>query len=214
MKAFSLRENRAMNSTPGAPAQARHDKHDTKGTLQLPAQLTLQRINALDRDAFSAALAQVFEGPPEIVAEAWERRPFTDREALYRALVGVMEAMPAERQVALLRAHPDLVGRAALAGTLSRDSTAEQAAAGLNRLSPEDVATFNRLNAAYRTKFGFPFIVCARENTKATILAGFEERLPHDRDDEIRIALGEVAKICRLRLASLVRDGGEKRDET
>ena len=179
----------------------------------MPAQLTLQRINALDREAFTEALAQLFEGPPEIVAEAWERRPFADREALYRALVGVMETMTVERQVALLRAHPDLVGRAALAGTLSRDSTAEQAAAGLNRLSPEDVAAFNRLNAAYRTKFGFPFIVCARENTKATILAGFEDRLPHDRDDEIRIALGEVAKICRLRLESLVRDG-ETTDET
>lgn len=173
----------------------------------MPDRLTLPRINALDQDAFTATLAPLFEGPPWIVTEAWERRPFTDREALYNALVDVMWAAPVERQVALLRAHPDLVGRAALAGTLSRDSTAEQAAAGLNRLAPEEIAAFTRLNAEYHAKFGFPFVVCARENTKATILAGFASRLPHSRDEEIRIALGEVAKICRLRLDALVRDG-------
>lgn len=168
--------------------------------------LTLSRLNALDRDAFREALRSLFEGPPWIVSEAWGRRPFADREALYRGLIEVMRAAPVERQVELLRAHPDLVGRAALAGTLSRDSTAEQAAAGLNRLSQEEIATFTRLNDEYQAKFGFPFVVCARENTKATILAGFAERLPHSRDDEIRIALGEVAKICRLRLDALVRD--------
>ena len=169
-----------------------------------PQTMTLQHVNALDRDAFTATLAPHFEGPPEFVSAAWARRPFADREALYRTLVDIMNGAPVERQVALLRAHPDLVGRAALAGTLSRDSTAEQAAAGLNRLSPEEIATFNRLNGEYRAKFGFPFIVCARENTKATVLDGFAERLPHARDDEIRIALGEVAKICRLRLEALV----------
>lgn len=168
--------------------------------------LTLQQINALDRDAFAEALGSLFEGPPWIVTEAWARRPFADREALYRTLVDVMRTAPRQRQVALLRAHPDLVGRAALAGTLSRDSTAEQAAAGLNRLSPEDITAFQRLNGEYRTKFDFPFIVCARENTKETILAGFGARLPHSRDEEIGIALGEVAKICRLRLDALVRD--------
>ncbi len=167
-------------------------------------QVTLPRINALDREAFVAALGSLFEGPPWIVAEAWQRRPFADREALYRALVDVMWAAPEGRQVALLRAHPDLVGRAALAGTLSRDSTAEQAAAGLDRLSPDDIAAFTRLNGEYRARFGFPFIVCAREHTAATILAGFAARLPHTRADEVRIALGEVAKICRLRLEALV----------
>lgn len=173
----------------------------------MPEQWTLSQVNELDHEAFTAALAPLFEGPPWIVAEAWARRPFADREALYRALVRVMEAAPVERQVALLRAHPDLVGRAALAGTLSRDSTAEQAAAGLNRLSAAEISDFTRLNGEYRAKFGFPFIVCARENTKATILEGFTERLPHTRDEEIRIALGEVAKICRLRLDGLLQDG-------
>lgn len=168
--------------------------------------LTLQQLNALDRDAFTTALGSLFEGPPWIVAEARARRPFADREALYRALVDVMRTAPEQRQVALLRAHPDLVGRAALAGTLSRDSMAEQAAAGLNRLSPDDIAAFQRLNGEYQSKFGFPFIVCARENTKETILAGFGARLPHSRDEEINIALGEVAKICHLRLDGLITD--------
>jgi len=117
-----------------------------------------------------------------------------------------MWAAPEERQLALLRAHPDLVGMAALAGTLSHPSSEEQAAAGLNQLSADDIAAFARNNAAYRALFGFPFIVCARENTKETILAGFAARLPNSRQQEIATALGEVAKIAALRLPGLVAD--------
>jgi OHCU decarboxylase len=115
-----------------------------------------------------------------------------------------MYAASEEQKVALIRAHPDLVGRAALEGTLSRESTGEQAAAGLNRLSPEEVNTFNRLNNQYREKFEFPFVICARENKKASILAGFDTRITHTRPQEIEIALGEVAKICAFRLADLM----------
>jgi OHCU decarboxylase len=105
-----------------------------------------------------------------------------------------------ERQLALIRAHPDLVGRAALAGTLTPESTGEQAAAGLDRLAPEEIAAFNRLNAAYRERFGFPFVICARENKKASIMAGFEARLANTRAPEISAALGEIAKIAYWRL--------------
>ncbi len=168
------------------------------------APLTLATLNALDRDAFVAALAGLFEGPPWMVEQAWARRPFATRAALYEALCDVMRAAPAERQVALLQAHPDLVGRAALAGTLSPASAGEQAAAGLYALTPDEIATFQRLNQAYRARFGFPFVICARANKKASILAGFERRLGNTREQEVATALVEVEQICALRLADLV----------
>ena len=166
--------------------------------------LTLATLNALDHDAFVRALAGLFEGPPWMVEQAWEHRPFATRAGLYQALCAVMRAAPEARQVALLQAHPDLVGRAALAGTLSPASAGEQAAAGLDALTPDEIATFQRLNHAYRERFGFPFVICARANKKASILAGFEQRLGNTRAEEIATALGEVEQICALRLADLV----------
>ncbi len=166
-------------------------------------QAMLQEINALDQDDFVKKLSVLFEGPPRIVVQAWHARPFTSLEHLHQALCAVMYNAPVEQQVELLQAHPDLVGRAALAGTLPPASTSEQAAAGLDRLSPEEVVTFSRLNQAYRDRFDFPFIICARENKKDSILAGFDARLQNSREQEIEIALGEVAKICYLRLSDL-----------
>jgi OHCU decarboxylase len=170
--------------------------------------ITLARLNALDRASFTRALGSVFEGPPWMVEQAWDARPFVSVAALYRAVCDVMYAAPVERQVALLRAHPDLVGRAALAGTLSRESTAEQAAAGLDRLTPDEIATFQRSNAAYQERFDFPFVICARENKKESILAGFAARLGNTREQELATGLGEVAKIASLRLRDLVADDG------
>ena len=166
--------------------------------------ITIIQLNALDQAAFVAALSGLFEGPPWIVEQAWTDRPFASQDDLYTALCNVLYGAAAEQQVALLRAHPDLVGRAALAGTLSPASTAEQAAAGLDRLSPDEIAAFTRLNAEYQARFGFPFVICARENKKDSILAGFAARLTNDREQEILVALGEVAKICRLRLLDTV----------
>jgi OHCU decarboxylase len=168
--------------------------------------ISLDELNALDRDAFVAALGHLFEGPPRIVHEAWVAQPFGSLDQLHEALCAVMYAAPQEQQIALLRAHPDLVGRAALAGMLSLASTHEQATAGLDRLTPGEIASFNQLNAAYQARFGFPFVICARENKKESILAGFTARLRNSREQEIAIALGEVAKICRLRLRDTVRE--------
>lgn len=170
----------------------------------MPKPITLQEINALDQESFVLALGSLFEGPPWIVAQTWHKQPFTSLTNLYQALCNVMYAASIEQQVALIQAHPDLVGRAALAGTLSSASTQEQAAAGLSRLSPEEIATFTQLNQAYHDRFGFPFVICARENKKESILAGFSTRLHHSRQQEIETALGEVAKICWLRLLDTV----------
>jgi 2-oxo-4-hydroxy-4-carboxy-5-ureidoimidazoline decarboxylase len=165
---------------------------------------TLREINALDHEVFVAQLGGLFEGSPWIAALAWHARPFESREALLAALCQVMYEAPEERQIDLIRAHPDLVGRAALAGTLTTESTREQAAAGLDRLSPDEIATFNRLNQAYRERFDFPFVICARENKKESILRGFEARLGNTRAEEIMTALAEIAKIARLRLIDAV----------
>lgn len=167
-------------------------------------QLALPEINTFDQARFTAELASLFEGLPWIVNEAWHARPFITLERLHQALCNVMYNAPIEQQEALLFAHPDLVGCAALAGTLSPASTNEQASAGLDSLSPEEIATFTRLNQAYHERFGFPFIICVRENKKESILAGFNARLHHSRSQEIEMALGEVAKICAFRLRDLV----------
>jgi OHCU decarboxylase len=169
------------------------------------SQFTLREINTLDRDGFVAALGGLFEGPPWIVAAAWDARPFASREQLHQVLCAVMRAAPVERQVALIQAHPDLVGRAALAGRLGAASTGEQAAAGLDRLAPEEIAQFSALNQTYHERFGFPFVICARENKKESILAGFPARIQNSLEEEIRTALDEIAKICGLRLQDTVR---------
>jgi OHCU decarboxylase len=167
--------------------------------------LTLTQVNTLDQSAFTTALERLFEGPPWIVTETWAARPFHTVDELFRALCQVMYAAPLEHKVALIRAHPDLVGHAALTGTLGPASATEQAAAGLNDLTPDEIATFARLNAAYQQRFGFPFVICARENKKDSILVGITARMHNTREQEIAIALDEVAKICRLRLLDTIQ---------
>lgn len=179
----------------------------TRGQVIVAAPLTLQEVNALDREQFVEALGPIFEGPPWIVEQTWQARPFRSVEHLHSAMCDVIYQAPLEQQVALIQAHPDLVGRAALAGTLTPASQSEQASVGLDRLAPGEIATFTRLNSAYRQRFGFPFVICARQNKKESILAGFETRLGHSREQEIAAALGEIAKIARLRLHDSVRSG-------
>jgi len=170
--------------------------------------LTIAEINRMDRGTFVERLGGLFEGEPWMVALAWAARPFADRGELERALVDAVQGAPEERRVALLRAHPDLVGRAALAGTLTPESTGEQVAAGLDpdRLDAAEIARFTALNRAYRERFDFPFVICAREHRKAQILAGFEARLRNSREQEIATATAEVERICHYRLRDLVEE--------
>lgn len=164
----------------------------------------LATLNTLDRQAFIATLGHLFEQSPWIAADVWQARPFADRDALLRALLAVVQAASLEQQLALIKAHPDLAGKAAVAGTLTAASTHEQASAGLDRLTAEEFARFTALNSAYRERFGFPFIICVREHTRTSILQAFEERLTHERGQETRIALEEIARIARLRLDDTV----------
>ncbi len=168
------------------------------------ARFTPAQINAFSREEFVRLIGPVFEASPWIAEATWPQRPFADLNQLHQALCRTVTDAGTERQVQLINAHPDLVGRTALHGMLTPESTGEQASAGLNRLSAEEIALFQTLNQSYREKFGFPFVICARLNKKDAILAGFSSRLNHSRDTEIKTALDEIATIARLRLEDLV----------
>jgi OHCU decarboxylase len=161
---------------------------------------TLGALNACDRDAFVGALGHLFEHSPWVAEETWAGRPFASLDALHGALCATMRGAPSSRQLALVRAHPDLAGRLATAGQLTASSAGEQAAAGLDRLTPAEAAEIQRLNDAYKARFGFPFVICARLNAKDTILAAMRSRLGNSPEAELSTALGEIAKIARLRL--------------
>lgn len=155
-------------------------------------------IMDLSDEAFAARFGFLFEHSPWVVERAARRRPFAD---LYTGLMqAVHDATPDER-LALIRAHPELAGKAAVDKTLTAESTAEQASAGLDRLTEQEFARFHELNAAYTARFGFPFVICVRLTDKAGILAAMERRLANDRDTELATAIAEIGQIVKLRLA-------------
>lgn len=169
---------------------------------------TIAEISTWEQDAFAARLGFLFEGSPWIVAETWPGRPWRSASDFHAALLATVAAASEAQQVALIQAHPDLVGRAALAGTLTRESTGEQRAAGLDpgALSPQEIAAFQDLNARYRTRFGFPFVICARDHQKDDILAELERRAHQARADEITAALREIGRIAWWRLQDVTMD--------
>ena len=162
--------------------------------------ISLDTLNTADRAIFMAAIGEVMELAPWVADEAYAKRPFASIAALYQAMTDAVRKAGDERQRALIDGHPDLVGKAAREGKLTADSTAEQAAAGLDRLTEEEFAAFHRLNDAYRGKFGMPFIVCVRRHGKESILRQFEKRLKNDAASEQKTALAEIFRIAALRL--------------
>jgi OHCU decarboxylase len=185
-----------------------HDPPAPRGRVadQGQRRLGIHDAATLDRDAFVARFGGVFEDSPWIAAEAWTVGPFRSVAELHGTMVGLVERADHAARLALIRAHPDLAGKAAIAGALTPESTREQAAAGLDRLTPDQHARILELTAAYRERFGFPFVVCAREHTADSIIATAQARLAHDPDTEERTALAEIAKIAALRLDDLVAD--------
>ena len=166
----------------------------------------LSELNACDAARFIAVCGPLYEHSPWVAERALRRRPFASRAALHTALVAAIAEATAAEQLALIRAHPDLVGRLAREGRLTAASTAEQAAAGLDALSSAEVEAFERYNRAYRDRFGFPFVICARENRKEAILAAFPVRLEHTPEQERAAALAEIGRIGWLRLLDAVSE--------
>ncbi|HEY2124137.1 MAG TPA: 2-oxo-4-hydroxy-4-carboxy-5-ureidoimidazoline decarboxylase [Chthoniobacterales bacterium] len=165
------------------------------------AMLNVEEVNALERHEFTSLLAPVFEHSPWIAARTEAKRPFRDRAELLAALGETVMKASHEEKVCLVRAHPDLVGDA----VLTNESQREQAEAGLGQLSAEEIKQFRQSNAAYKERFGFPFVICARLHKKDAILQAFPVRLRHSHEQELEIALAEILKIADLRLQDLVK---------
>jgi len=170
--------------------------------------IRLDALNALDKAGFVAALDGVFEHAPWVAEAAYAERPFATVADLHAALMAAVWARPEEDQLAFVAAHPDLAGKAARAGDMAAASVSEQAGLGLDRLSDKEYERFERLNGAYRARFGFPFVICVRRQTRDAVLAAFERRLAHDRPTELATALNEIGYITRLRLVEQVAGPG------
>ena len=164
------------------------------------ATVTLDSLNAGDRDTFVAALGDIYEHAPWVAQATYASRPFKSLAALADAMQAAVRAAPAEQRLALIRGHPDLAGKAARAGAMTAHSVAEQTSAGLDRLSDAEFARFHELNNAYRSRFGIPFIVCVRRHGKDSILRQFERRLRHEPAEETEAGLAEIFRIVALRL--------------
>ena len=180
----------------------------------MSGKLPLEAVNRLGHEEFVAAFEHLYERSPWVAEEAWHGRPFGSVEELHRAFEGAMHRASRERQLALIRAHPDLAGKAAMAGELTPESEREQASAGLDRLTPEEYEAFTEANRAYRKRFVIPLVVYVREHDKASILETAEARLENAREEEIENALAEISKIARYRLTEIVEKGEQMMDAT
>src|SRR6266436_1357050 len=165
---------------------------------------TISDLNAASKDDFVAALANIFEYSPWIAEHAASARPFAGVHQLFNAMKTAVDRAPPELRLALIKAHPDLADKTQRAAGLTAESSAEQNSAGLDRLSDAEYVAFERVNNAYRAKFGFPYIVCVRRHTRDSILRDFERRLPNDAKTEMQASIEEICRIAALRLDQLV----------
>jgi len=176
----------------------------SSGATVFAGEADMATINGLDRLAFVQKFGGIFENSPWVAEQAWDKRPFANVDAMHAAMVEVAKLAPAPRQLALLQSHPDLAGKEAQAGGMTASSVTEQASAGLNALSKDEMTEISDLNAAYKRKFGFPFIIAVRMHTKEGIFFEFRNRLQNDTVTEYANDLQNVYAITRLRLAKLL----------
>ena len=167
-------------------------------------QYTLDQLNSLPADAFITALSGIFEHSPWVAEIAARQRPFTSVDELHRKMSGIVESSGEDKQLALINAHPELAGKAAVRGELTAESTREQSRAGLAQCSQQEFDKLLALNAAYRAKFGFPFILAVRGYDRHGIIANFEVRVNNSRADELRASLDQIYRIARFRLDDLI----------
>jgi 2-oxo-4-hydroxy-4-carboxy-5-ureidoimidazoline decarboxylase len=165
---------------------------------------TLAELNTCSKDDFVAALANIFEYSPWIAEQAASSRPFAGVNALFGAMKAAVDRAPSELRLALIKGHPDLANKTQRAAGLTAESSDEQNSVGLDRLSDAEYEAFERVNNAYRSKFGFPYIVCVRRHTKDSILRDFERRLPNDANTETQASIAEICRIAALRIDQLV----------
>src|SRR5262245_34136136 len=170
--------------------------------LTLP--MTLDELNRMDEPAFVAALGAIYEHSPWVAQGAASQRPFASVDDLQRAMAAVVAGAGEARQLALIRAHPELAGKAMVRNQLTADSTGEQAGAGLTGCSPEEFARLTDLNARYNAKFGFPFILAVKGYDRAGVIAEFARRVERDRATEFSESLRQIDRIAQLRIAAFL----------
>ena len=168
--------------------------------MEAMSQTAIADLNECSTAEFVAALANIFEHSPWIAEQAAAARPFAGVRQLFEAMTVVVDRAPPQMRLALIKAHPDLANKTQRAASLTAESSAEQTSVGLDRLSDAEYEAFERVNNAYRAKFGFPYIVCVRRHTRDSILRDFERRLPNDAAVEIAASIAEIARIAALRL--------------
>lgn len=164
----------------------------------------LQELNAMSQADFTSALGSLFEHSPWIVEQTWRRRPFVSTSSLLEALNATLDAAPVEAQLRLIRAHPQLAGRAAVRGELTAASAQEQTGAGLDQCSREQFAQLQRLNQQYATRFGFPFILAVHGHSRESILDNLDRRQSNPPQVEIREAISQIQRIAYWRLADIM----------
>lgn len=165
---------------------------------------TIKSLSSLGKEEFVQRLGGIFEHSPWIAERAWDQRPFFSIEELHAAMVAAVDAAPAQEQLALIRAHPELAGKEAASGLLTKASTGEQKSAGLDQCSADELARLRRLNTDYRQKMGFPFVIAVKGLSRHQIMDALETRLQNDRTTEHLACLGEIAKIARFRLQDII----------
>jgi len=162
----------------------------------------LARLSTLDQGTFVRELGDVFEHSPWIAEGAWSKGPFTSVEQLHAAMGKVLHQADAARRMALIRAHPELAGKAAIRGELTDHSRNEQQGVGLDACTPEEFAAIQELNQAYSAKFGFPFIVAVKDHTRESIIADMRRRISQPIESEVAEAIRQIERIAWFRLKS------------
>lgn len=170
--------------------------------------MTLKKLNACSSQEFIAVMAEVFEHAPWVAEEVVAERPFEHVDALHTAMLGKVLALQSHDMIKLLAGHPELAGSQARLGRLTKDSVREQGGLSLQTLNASDARQWDALNLAYREKFGFPFILCISRHSRISALREFEARLKNDRQAELRLALSEIGRITRLRMATRIAEHG------
>lgn len=174
----------------------------------MSGRITLDALNAADTTTFVARLGEAFEHSPWVAEAAAALRPFATVAALHEAMMAAVRARSEAEQRAFIGAHPDLAGKAARAGAIAPASVSEQAGLGLDKLTDAEFDRFEQMNAAYHARFGIPFVICVRRQTRDAVFAAFERRLGNDQAAELNAALDEIGHITRLRIVDLVEGPG------
>ncbi|KAJ0179389.1 hypothetical protein K1T71_005101 [Dendrolimus kikuchii] len=172
----------------------------------MTSKMNINEVNSLNDDQFEWVFINVIELCTDAAVKVKKLRPFKGLADLCNAFHKYLDDLSLEEKLVILKLHPDLAGRLADRGQLTRESTSEQRSAGLHELTPEQKGIINERNERYKIKFDFPFVICARENKVQSIMDGLQARYNNTKEQEIFIGIDEVKKICTFRIYDIVKE--------